>query len=315
MVLVFRIVVALLLAIFCGAAIAANSAPAADPFILNITGIRGDPAQYQDTTGKTLATLQGVNPAVRNLVLISAGQSNNSNITPSAYTATNASAIDNLAICLGPLYKAVDPLMCTSNGPSPYTGNISLRVADALITAGKFDRVIIASAAIGGSDIAQWSTGILASRLPVTLRRLADLGIVPGTNVTFAIMIELGEQDGGEGTTQANYVAGFNILVANTAAAGFSGRWFVARNTLNNGSTSATIQAAQWLTTPSGVINNGTGIWKGADGDSLVGNICVGSVNCRQADNTHFSNAGAASWATDATYGWIQAMHASGAPF
>ena len=105
-------------------------------------------------------------------------------------------------------------------------------------------------------------------------------------------------------------------MVTLAAAAGFVGRWFVAKQTIYQGSSDGAIQAAQTSTSGSGgVINNSAGIYLGANADALYGNVCNGSNACRYTDNTHFSYNGQLDYATNATYGWQQAMHASGAPF
>lgn len=296
-----------------------------DPYFLNETnmpmgGTAGSSIPSRDVNSKTLSSNgQTLNTGVQNCVLIAAGQSNNANTAPSNFTPTHASALDNLNIYDGAIYKAADPLIGASfvNNAPPAGGHPTLRLADALVTAGKCVRVIIVPISIDTTTIAQWATGQFAGRLPTAILRIKQRGIVCGSaNITCAILWGQGESDQLAGTTQTAYVAAFNTLVANAAAAGFVGRWFVAKETADPaGTVSAAVQAAQTANSPSGVINNAAGIYLGANADALTGNTCNGANACRQGDNIHWTDNGSQAYATDATNGWMQALHASGAPF
>jgi hypothetical protein len=171
-------------------------------------------------------------------------------------------------------------------------------VADLLVTNGKFDRVIIVPIAIGGTSVAMWGTGgVLASRVPAAMARLASRGITPGmTGVTFAFLWGQGESD--RATSQAAYAASLGQVTTALFATGFNGRAFINSQTWLSGVTNANVVAAQ------AAAANSTTIFAGANADSLT-------AGSRQADNTHFSDAGMASFATLI----YNAMHASGAPF
>ncbi len=80
---------------------------------------------------------------------------------------------------------------------------------------------------------------------------------------------------------------------------GFTGRFFVSVETWNAGAVWAPVQAAQ-----AAVVNNGAGIYAGANADSL-------DATNRVSDNIHFNNTGQANLATLI----YNAMHASGAPY
>lgn len=269
-----------------------------DPFLLT-EPVAG--AGFRDTKGLANRS-QVINPAVRNLVLITAGQSNWASVNPTLYTATNASVIDNANIYDGAFYASGGPLLGCSNGGSPLgPGNISLRLADALITNGKFDRVILCPIAIGATVVSQWGDtgGILSDRVGCQIRRLASRGIIPGmTGVTFALILGLGETDNTNGTSQAAWTASFNSFVTKTLATGFSGRIFVPQETWNGGVTSTAVRAAQ-----SAVVDNIT-VFSGGDLDTL-------NATNRQADNLHLNDTGAPAGTTIE----YNAMHASGAPF
>lgn len=279
-----------------------------DPFPLG-ESLRSDQpyannAGYQATGGKTKRSLT-INTAIRNLVLIVAGQSNYTNVAPTAYVPTNASVLDNFNVYDGAVYAAADPLLGAGwaytvlggVGTNPSPGNIGTRVGDLLITNGKFDRVILVPVAIGGTTASDWSTGSMSNRIPTAMRRLLSRGIVPGTtNVTFAIIWGQGESDAG--TSQVNYTSRMNTVIASAAAAGFSGRWFINKQTWIAGAVDANVQAAQVG------LPNGSTVFAGADADSL-------NAANRYADNTHFNDAGMAALATLV----YNAMHASGAPY
>lgn len=292
------------------AVLTAFSAPSApDPFVLResfvpAVGLWMDNRGYTDTNAKTLRSA-AINTGIKNLVLIVAGQSNMTALAPSAYTVTNSSAVDNFNIYDGGVYSYSDPPLGSSwvylalggSLPTPNPGSIGGRIADKFVTAGKFSRVIVVPVAIGATSVLTHDTGVLADRLPIAIRRLAAAGITPATtNVTFAIVWGQGESDGG--TSTVNYTTRLNNVRDHAVAAGFSGRFFVNKQTWAAGSVDANVQAAQ-----TGVVDN-VKFWAGADADSL-------NAANRQSDNTHFNDTGIAALAT-AMY---DAMVASGSPY
>lgn len=308
-----------------------NSVGAADPYLSYYTGLNYPPSC--DNLGRQPTALQGVDTSKKTLVLIvGPAQSNGINTSPTAFTPTNASKIDNLNQCDGGIYPvASDPLLgvncaagatpagCATPGCTTFClGNVATRIADALITAGKFDRVIIAPIGVGSTSIAMWASGGVLStpnnRLGVALKRLSAKGITTSTTgVTIASLSMIGETDSSLGTLQAAWVAAWNSTIsAGSLATGV--RFFVTKETLN-GSVSAAVQAAQTATSPSGVINHaGTPqVWEGADADSLTGNICGASANlaCRQSDGLHFTDAGLYTLSALT----VTKMGLSGAPF
>ncbi len=258
----------------------------------------------QQTSAVTRLADQSVNTGITNLVLIVAGQSNAANVSPSAYSPVNGSAISQLNVLDGALYTAADPLLGTSTGGA-FIGNPGFVLADSLISAGKFARVIVVPIALGATTIADWNNGFLTDHITITMRRIAARGIVAGGNVTFALVWGHGETDCGAGTSQAAYTTGLNGVITKSRTAGFAGRFFVASQSLNLGVTCSNITNAQ-----AAVIDHGLSIWAGPNADLLVSTTC-GGLQCRIGDNTHFTNAGAASYAGM----WVTAMGLSGAPF
>jgi hypothetical protein len=263
------------------------------------TAIWNNNQPYNVTGGRTPRNLT-LNTGIRNLILIMAGQSLRVSQTPTTYVPTNASAIDNFNVFDGAVYPYQEPLLgCGYTGTTVGfgTGHLGGRIADKFITGGQFDRVILVPIAVGGSDVASWATGYLSDRIPKTMARLAARGFVAQTNVTVAIEWGQGEADTIGSTTQVDYTSRLNTVISNAQAAGFNGRFFVAKETWFGGVTSAPVAAAQ------AAIVNGTTIFASGNIDSLN--------NSNRIDTTHLNDVGAAAAATLI----YNAMHASGAPF
>lgn len=275
-----------------------------DPYLLRAFGASDNFSgiSYKVTSGLTLRS-GVINPALKTLVLFTAGQSIWATTNPTLYTPSNSSVVDQFNIFDGALYSIGGPLLGTTWTPGSSTfGNLSARVADTLVTNAKFDRVILVPIAIGSTTVADWATGDLSSRVQVAMLRLAARGITPGmTGVTFALIYGQGEQDNLNGTSQAAWTASFATLKANILATGFNGRIFVPQETYINSTTSSAVRAAQ-----ASVVDNSV-VYSGGDFDTLTG-----STN-RQNGGTdaHMTDAGAASVSTL----MINAMHASGIPY
>lgn len=273
--------------------------PPYDPYVIQ------DPFGTQPTLvpGQTAGTIrsQVINPAQKTLVLIvGAAQSQWSDIAPTTYIPTNVSAIDNFNIWDSASRQIVSGLF-GSVATSPFgLGNISARVADNFVTNSIFDRVIIANMAVGSTTIDRWATGTLASRGPAVLARLASRGITQTTpGVTFAVLIGIGETDNSNGTTQAAFTAGLNTYMANMAAAGYAGRYFVCQETWAGGITNSGIRAAQ-----AAVVNN-VNVFSAGDLDTFNGTY-------RQStDGLHFIDIGLTAVGNLV----FNTMHASGSPF
>jgi hypothetical protein len=164
---ILRFILPLVICFFCttSASVAQRSGSSQiDPntFLVNIT-------DNINIKAVGLRASQTLNPAVRNLVMLMPGQSNIADEAPSAYTPTNAAAIDNLNIYDGGIYNAVDPLLGCAIIQA-VGGNPILRLADNLITANLFDHVLLVPMADGGYSVSatyftaspagQWGPGI-----------------------------------------------------------------------------------------------------------------------------------------------------------
>ena len=174
-----------------------------DPFLLpDSFGLYG--SARAPLSGQTIRS-PIIDPTKKTLILIGAGQSNATSVSPTLYTPTNSSVVDNFNIFDGAIYNVAGPLLGCSWNPNAATngsglgpGNVLVRIADTLVTNGKFDRVIICSIATGSTMMADWGTAAGAglpmfTRGPVLMARLASKGITPSTpGATFAEIMMIG---------------------------------------------------------------------------------------------------------------------------
>lgn len=273
-----------------------SAVSASDPYAAAFPAISADYFSGYEINGKTRvsAVLDG---GIRNCILLIAGQSNVGNNFPTSFTPTNSTKVDNLNIYDGAVYSSADPLLGTArDSGSLGRGNFAGRLADKLINANKFDRVILVPIGIGGTLVSDWETGIGKDRFRVAVNRLAARSITPT-----AVLWGQGEQDTAGATSQAAYTASLNNVITNARAAGLGSSvpWFIAQQSWNVGATSANVTNAQ-----AAVVNHGSSIWAGPNADSL-------NATKRQADNTHFSDTGSDSYAGL----WQTALGLFGAPF
>ena len=268
-----------------------------DPFVLTDQSFAGQAAYRATPTPRSIT----INPVQKTLILFVAGQSNWTNITPTLYTPTNSTVVSQMNIYDGAFYPIADNLLGSSYYQGTFgPGNISARVADLLVTNGAFNSVIVVNFAVGSTPIASWdSTGLLYNRGNVAMKRLAARGITPGTTgVTFGYLWGQGESDKTAGTSQSAYATSLGQVMSKMTASGFTGRFFICKETWISGAVSAAVQAAQVAAVDS------VTVFSGGDLDSL-------NATNRQADNTHFNDTGASAAATIV----YNAMHASGSPY
>lgn len=246
-----------------------GSAP--DPFYLRDLF---DPALF-GIPNRNVDGLTQVNPNIvageTTAVILAAGQSTIANSGNGTYAKTN-SKIHCLNMYSGGMYSAVNPLLgCTGIGE-----NFLLRLADKMITAGKYQRIILVPLAVGSTLITNWGTGGFANeRLAVAARRVLALGLAP----TY-FLFQHGEQDSAAGTLQAAYAAGLTSVVSTIRTVLATTPIYISQTSLQNNTTSATVRAAQAAAV-------GGTVFAGPDTDTLTG-----GTN-RQVDGTHFTTAGA----------------------
>lgn len=258
------------------------------PTILNVTGGTTDAIErtWDNPNGKTAVDVSTLtNP----IVIVLVGQSLATNCVNGTYTPTGGTAY-NFSITNGGTYVASDPLMgCTGyhpnlpNNPWP-TGSWLTRLPDKIVARSITRPVILVPIGVGGSNVRDWQNPTLGgggnfSRFAVTKRRLDKAGLTAS-----AIYWQQGESNYGD--TQAAYAAGLSSVITD----GIRGQWastpiLIAVSTYINGLTDANVAAAQ-----AAAVNNPSGIYAGANGDSLTG------AN-RQSDSTHWTTTGADAYA------------------
>ena len=197
-------------------------------------------------------------------------------MSPSASVLSHGANIHNLNLYDGGLYAGADPLLGCQNIPTRGPGNIFTRMADKLITDGKYTDVVLVSVGIGGSPVNAWATDpTLNRRATVGAGRAAAIGLKVS-----AFLWMQGEAD--TATSQASYATDLATVISMPRIAGLNAPWLIGKCTYALGAVAPAVQAAQ-----AGIVN-GIDIFAGANTDTLTGT----AVN-RQADDTHFSDAGA----------------------
>jgi hypothetical protein len=211
-------------------------------------------------------------------VLVAIGQSIGTNRAPTPYTPVNA-LVQNLNPYDGLIYTAKDPLL----GPNNTGGNYNTRLADKLITDGKFPRVIIVPVPIGGTSVLDWTpAGVMNQRLRAACLWIRSYGWIGNANVKFGVIYDQGQADVTLGTGSALWQSRYAQVKASFVALGCYFDWFVPIDTMITNVTDPTIQAAQ-----AAVVGGRTfAAW---NTDSLTG-----GTN-RQADGIHLSDVGSAS--------------------
>lgn len=144
----------------------------------------------------------------RTAVLLIAGQSNSANHGGEQFSSAHPGKTFNYFE--GNCYPAASPLL----GATGMRGESWTPLADRLIDAGLFDRVIIVTTGIGGTKIARWQEGGDLNRMM--------LGVVADLQRHYRITHFLwhqGERDLNLGTSSADYAASFASLAASLRAA------------------------------------------------------------------------------------------------
>ena len=231
-----------------------------------------------DLTGKVEVSCSITN---KTGVIVVVGQSLSVNQVPTPYTPVNAS-VDQLNIYDGKCYKAVDPLLginVSGGKVSDHRGTWMSRLADNLVSNGKFDRVIIVPMAVGGTSVSQWASNstapFLKNNINVVARRMAQAQL-PCT----AIMWGQGESDTSAGTSQSSYTASLSAVTAEFNRALPGCPILVARESYYYGVSSSAVLAAQTAAV------DGIKVFAGENVDLIP--------PAGRYDNTHLNEAGAA---------------------
>lgn len=228
---------------------------------------------FDKAFGRTLVSPALV-PEETTAVIVTHGQSLGANTCQGAiYTPTNSAKVQNFNIYNGGLYLATDPLL----GCDSELGNYVTRLADKLIAAGAYRRIILVPIAQDGAKVSEWAPGgKINHRIGATARRLAVVGLTP----TFLLWHQ-GESD--YGTSASAYTLSLQGVVQTWRNNGISAPFFVALECWASGGIQAggaAIRQGQ-----ADACTNGLGIYLGADWDTMD--------NTKRYDTTHLNAAGA----------------------
>jgi hypothetical protein len=258
------------------------------PTIANVTG-GATCNNFPDWANPNGKVAVDVSTLTSPIVGILVGQSLATNCVNGTYAPTGGTAY-NFSITNGGTYQASDPLMgCTGwhNLPSnPWpTGSWFTRLPDKIKARSITRPVILVPIGVGGSNVYDWQSPTLGTgggnfaRFAVTAKRLTVAGLTPSF-----VYWQQGESNNGN-TTQAQYTTALNSVISGIRAQWATVPILIAISTYINGSADANVAAAQ-----AAAVNNPSGIYAGANGDSLTGTN-------RQSDNTHWSTTGADAYA------------------
>lgn len=263
-----------------------SNAPRLDNVVNSLAGL----TQYRYPTGFTGTTA----------VIIMTGQSTGDAWINSTYSVTNTGKIFALSIAhKGAIFNAVDPYPTHTNSSGGTLGQTSIEFADGLVTAGKFNNVIVVAASVGQSYGADWApgggttgagavTGNVAYRISLVARCLYAAGL---WNVPTYIVWQDGEADSVAGTTQANLTTAINAIITEWKRVGVlrtGNVMFVNKCTdpVNGTAGAAAVRAAQ------AAVVDGVLVKTGFDSDTIVTGHRIGG------DGVHYTSAGRTDWKT-----------------
>lgn len=207
-----------------------GSVSAPDPFSLNPNTIFPITYNYD---GKSLVDPRLV-PGESTAVVIPFGDSLSTCSENAAYLPTS-SRVHNLSLQNGGLYNVTTPLVgCTNNTNPTISGQWSIRLADKLIAAGIYARVIIEPIGVGGALTSDWASGgSLNHRLRVAYRRLQYMGLSAADVIWLCC---LGANDQALAVPSATVRSNLNSAVATIRGAGSADRILIAKSSYAYGS-------------------------------------------------------------------------------
>lgn len=213
-------------------------------------------------------------------VFVTLGQSriaNNSVSSSTPYTPTNVGKVLVLNPYDGAFYVASDPVLGASATPGYGFAGWHGRLGDKLLAGTpKYSQVIFVPIARSGASVTEWKSGAAyAPRIIAVCRMLTAMSITPT-----AWLWQQGSTDNGSGMSQATYEANLRAVIS--YARGQTGRssdkWMIARDTMNSGTTSSAIRAAQ--------------VAVAGDTNNYAGPDCDLATSPTYSDGTHFNDTG-----------------------
>lgn len=220
-----------------------------------------------------LVNLSNLQQDGKTMIALTFGQSNAANHGQNPYSPHNAAVYNYYQ---GKLYTGKDPLF----GPTGEKGSVWSYLGDMLIDSGLYTKVIFIPIAIGGTEIACWTTGDCSKKLQQTIQ------VLDGQHIQLThIFWHQGESDNLKNTTEASYkeqLAMILEILRKTQSADL----YVSIASYHPGATTkplgvdAVIRKAQ-----QSFINENKGVLQGPDTDSLIHAI-------HRYDGVHFSDFG-----------------------
>lgn len=259
----YRIAAALLIFMSgCGS----GGGDAATPVVAQDTPAPVQFAQpFSDTTGRVVVPCTQPKGTA---VIVVVGQSLSVNNVDSIYAPTQA-LNHQLHIQDGLCYQTKDPMLGINGELGTWMG----RLADKLITDGRYTKVVIVPIGVGATTVAQWA-GVLKVRIDFTGAQLAAAGLT-----CTAVLWGQGESDTAAGTTRADYASDLATVISHFNAAMPGCPFFVAREAYYYGVTSPAILAAQ------DAAPNGVTVFSGENVEAIAAS--------GRFDNTHLNATGA----------------------
>lgn len=233
-------------------------------------------AQLQEPTPADttrLVSLSNLQQDGKTMIALTFGQSNAANNGQSPYTPHNAAVYNYYK---GKLYKAKDPLF----GATREKGSVWSRLGDMLIDKGLYTKVIFIPIAVGGSEIACWTSGDCFKKLQETLQFL-DSQHIQLTHIFW----HQGETDNLKNTTEATYKDQL-AKILQTLRKTQSADLYVSIASYHPGSTTKPLGVDRVIRkAQQSFINENKGVLQGPDTDTLIHAI-------HRYDSVHFSDFG-----------------------
>lgn len=229
-----------------------------------------EPTPADSTRQVSLSNLQQDG---KTMIALTFGQSNAANNGQNPYTPHNAAVYNYYK---GKLYTAKDPLF----GATREKGSVWSRLGDMLIDKGIYTKVIFIPIAVGGSEIACWTSGDCSKKLQQTLQ-LLDSQHIQLTHVFW----HQGETDNLKNTTEATYKEQLAMILRTLRKTQLADL-YVSIASYHPGATTkplgvdTVIRKAQ-----QSFINENKGVLQGPDTDTLIHAI-------HRYDSVHFSDFG-----------------------
>ncbi|AOW10774.1 sialate O-acetylesterase [Flavobacterium gilvum] len=233
-------------------------------------------AQLQEPTAADttrLVNMANLQQDGKTMIALTFGQSNAANHGQNPYTPHNAAVYNYYK---GKLYAAKDPLF----GATGNKGSVWPRLGDMLIDKGLYTKVIFIPIAVGGSEIACWTSGGCSKKLEETLQMLESQHI----QLTH-IFWHQGETDNLKNTSEALYKEQL-AMILQTLRKTQSADLYISIASYHPGATTKPLGVDNVIRkAQQSFINENKAVLQGPDTDTLIHAI-------HRYDGVHFSDFG-----------------------